>query len=264
MGSAPWSGWGKLLGVRAADPAGGPDWALRLAKTSRGLGCVQLGRLVDGKLGVLGRDNAFANDGRFHERGAQIVGQTDCQQPDAAGHTFIAMSYVGLPDSGDATACAARAHQTDLRPVCPRGSLRTVYYGLLGPHARAVTYLDPTGAVVRQRVGAPEGAYLVVQRTDPKRRNIGYFTPGDMPRDRPAQRGVPRRQRLPHRQRATPWRRALLPAEGLRRAEAPRGHPRRPRRHGPRPRRHPSRAPRTEAQATQGAAADSCTASASP
>ena len=174
-------GSGTLLGVRAADPTGGPDWALRLVKTSRGLACVQLGRLVDGKLGVLGRDNAFANDGKFHERGAQIVEQTDCQQPDAAGHTFIAMRYVGLPDSADATACAARAHQTDLRPVCPDGSLRTAYYGLLGPQARAVTYLGATGGVIRQPVSAPEGAYLVVQRTDPKRRNIGYFTPGVTP-----------------------------------------------------------------------------------
>ena len=174
-------GPGKLLGVRAADPAGGPDWALRIVKTSRGLGCVQLGRLVDGKLGVLGRDGAFGNDGKFHERGAQILQQTDCQQTDAAGHTFIAVSYIGLPDSGDATGCAARAHQTDLRPVCPPESLRTVYYGLLGPQAKAVNYLAADGTVIRQPVTAPEGAYLVVLQTDPKRRNIGYFVPGVTP-----------------------------------------------------------------------------------
>jgi len=174
-------GPGKLMGVRAADPAGGPDWALRMVKTSRGLGCVQLGRLVEGKLGVLGRDGAFANDGKFHERGAQIIQQTDCQQTDGAGQVFIAMSYIGLPDSADATACAARAHQTDQRPVCPAGSLRSVYYGLLGPQATAVTYIAAGGTVVRQTVRGPEGAYLVVQRTDPKRRNIGYFMPGVTP-----------------------------------------------------------------------------------
>jgi hypothetical protein len=174
-------GSGKLLGVRAADPAGGPDWALRMVKTSRGLGCVQLGRLVDGKLGVLGRDGTFGNDGKFHERGAQIIQQTDCQQTDGAGRVFIAMSYIGLPDSGDATGCAARAHKSDPRPVCPDGSLRTIYYGLLGPQATAVTYVGAAGTLVRQPVSAPEGAYLVVLTTDPKRRNIGYFMPGVTP-----------------------------------------------------------------------------------
>jgi hypothetical protein len=174
-------GAGKLLGVRAPDPAGGPDWGVRLVKTSRGLGCVQLGRLVDGKLGVLGRDGAFGNDGKFHERGPQIQPQPDCQQTDTAGRLFIAVTYVGLPDSADATGCAPRANQTALRPVCPPGSLRTVYYGLLGPQGKAVTYRAADATVVRQPVSAPEGAYLVVQRTDPNRRNIGYFTPGVTP-----------------------------------------------------------------------------------
>jgi hypothetical protein len=169
-------GSGTLLGVRGADPAGGPDWALRTVKTSRGLGCIQLGRLVDGKLGVLGRDGAFHDDGRFHERGPQIVQTLDCQQPDGVGHLFIAMTYVGLPESGDATGCAARAYKLNTRPLCPDGSLRTVYYGLLGPQGKAVTYRDARGKVVRQPVSGPEGAYLVVLRTDPKRRDIGYFT----------------------------------------------------------------------------------------
>jgi len=174
-------GSGKLLDVRAADPDGGPDWALRMVKTSRGLGCVQLGRLVDGKLGVLGRDGAFGNDGKFHERGAQILQQTDCQQTDGAGHVFIAMTYQGLPASGDATGCIARANTRLPRPVCPPGSLRTIYYGLLGPQAKALTYRDANDTIVRQRVSRPEGAYLVVLPTDPKRRNIGYYSPGVTP-----------------------------------------------------------------------------------
>jgi hypothetical protein len=174
-------GSGKLLSVRAPDPDGGPDWALRMVKTSRGLGCVQLGRLVDGKLGVIGRDGTFGNDGKFHERGAEIVQQTDCQQADAAGHVFIAMSYIGLPDSANAAGCTPRAHASDPRPPCPDGSLRNVYYGLLGPQARAVTYVGAAGNVVRRPVIAPDGAYLVVLRTDPKRTNVGYFSPGVTP-----------------------------------------------------------------------------------
>jgi hypothetical protein len=35
--------------------------------------------------------------------------------------------------------------------------------------------------VVRQAVSGPDGAYLVVLPTDPRRRNIGYFVPGVTP-----------------------------------------------------------------------------------
>jgi hypothetical protein len=173
-------GSGKLLVARAADPDGGPDWALRMVKTSRGLGCVQLGRVVDGKLGVIGRDGASGNDGKFHERGAEIIQQTDCQQTDGAGNVFIAMTYMGLPASGDATGCAPRSSSRDSRPVCPPGSLRTIYYGLLGPEGKAVTYISRGGSFIRRRVNGPDGAYLVVLRTDPKRRNF-YYSPGVTP-----------------------------------------------------------------------------------
>lgn len=176
------AGSGRLLDVRAADPAGGPDWGLRLVRTSRGLGCVQIGRVLDGQLGVLGRDGAFDDDGRFHERGAEIIQQTDCQQTDRAGNVFIAMSYIGLPESADAAACVARPTRRDEpRPVCPPGSLRNVYYGLLGPEATAVTYMNAAGTIVRRRVHGLEGAYLVVVPTDPRRRNVGYFMPGVTP-----------------------------------------------------------------------------------
>ncbi|HWK26435.1 MAG TPA: hypothetical protein VNS09_07735 [Solirubrobacter sp.] len=174
-------GPGQLLDVRAQDPAGGPPWALRMVKTSRGLGCVQIGRLVDGTLGVLGQDGAFADDGRFHERGAEILQQTDCQQADGAGHVFIALSAVGLPASGDALGCKPRPIDDDHRPLCPPGSLRTIFYGLLGPDAVAVTYRDADGAVVREPVKGPEGAYLVVRGLEPTRRNVGYFVPSATP-----------------------------------------------------------------------------------
>lgn len=175
-------GSGKLLGVRAADPQGGPEWGLRMIRTSRGFGCVQLGRVVDGRLGVLGRDGTFGDDGKFHERGAEILQQTDCQQADGAGHVFIAMTYHGLAASGDATGCVARARDRgrDGRPVCPPGSLRTVFYGLLGPQAKAITYLDAAGAVVRRPVSGPDGAYVVVRPVDPERRNF-YYSPGVTP-----------------------------------------------------------------------------------
>ena len=69
----------RLLSLRVADPAGGPPWGMRLIFTTadrgaggarRGVahwGCVQIGRIVDGELGVLGEDGAFHDDGLFHQ-----------------------------------------------------------------------------------------------------------------------------------------------------------------------------------------------------
>ena len=55
----------RLLPLRVPDPAGGPPWGLRMVTTSRGLACLQLGRVVGDQLGVL-RQGIARNDGRFH------------------------------------------------------------------------------------------------------------------------------------------------------------------------------------------------------
>jgi hypothetical protein len=56
----------KLLKLASADPRGGLAWGMRVFDTTRGVGCAQVGRLLDSHLGVLGQDGAFADDGRFH------------------------------------------------------------------------------------------------------------------------------------------------------------------------------------------------------
>ncbi|RKQ90771.1 hypothetical protein C8N24_0584 [Solirubrobacter pauli] len=171
---------GRLFDLRVADPAGGLPWGLRVVETSRGLGCVQVGRVSEGKLGVLGRDGAFGDDGRFHERGAEVVQQSECQLADGAGHVFIAVGYSGLPASGDSSGCDARGDD-GTRRACPAGSLRDVYYGLLGPEATAITYEDADGQVVREPVQSPEGAYLLVKPTPPGRRRVGQYMVGVSP-----------------------------------------------------------------------------------
>jgi hypothetical protein len=62
-----------LLSVRARDPDGGPAWAFELSferHTPLLAGvpgvCVAIGRIVDGRLGYLGQDGAFGDDGKFH------------------------------------------------------------------------------------------------------------------------------------------------------------------------------------------------------
>ncbi len=174
-----------LTALRVADPAGGPPWGLRTVRTTRELGCVQIGRVVQGRLGVLGQDGAFGDDGRVHEKPASLSSGRDCQPLDAAGHSFLAVSYQGLPASGEPTGCAIRriadAPRRSPLPLCTKANLRILYYGTLGPQARSVTYLDESGRPRTARTSGRDGAYLVVLRPSAKRPAKGYFVPAVSP-----------------------------------------------------------------------------------
>ena len=76
----------RLLSIRAADPAGGPPWGLRVFRTKTNTACVQSGRVVGEKLGVLGQDGVFHNDGRFHELPVAAEG---CGGLDVKGQMFM-------------------------------------------------------------------------------------------------------------------------------------------------------------------------------
>ena len=69
----PQPGKWKLLSLRVADPAGSPPWGMRVVRTTRGLVCVQLGRVQEGVLGELGIDGAFHDDLRFHPVGPGVL-----------------------------------------------------------------------------------------------------------------------------------------------------------------------------------------------
>ena len=188
--SAPWSnveptrGIGvpiasgtRLLDMRAADPGGGPDWGLRLVETTRGLGCLQVGRVVDGRLGVLGQDEAFGNDGRFHELPPAVMEVPNCVALDGAGRTYVAVAARAVPASAMVSACAAKPFQSSRVPVCPAQDERVLRFGLLGPEAVSVTYEDRPGNRITQLTVGPEGAYLIVLRATPSDlRNGGWVT----------------------------------------------------------------------------------------
>jgi hypothetical protein len=182
----PLPGGGRLLGLRVADPDGGPPWGMRTVSTTRGLRCVQIGRIVGGRLGVLGQDGAFGDDGRFHELPADVLTQAHCQQPDHAGHLFIAISFAGLPASAMAGSCRrAAAYPPGMKPppvpVCAAGHERILYFGLLGPRATSITYDDDAGTLATRRVSRPQGGYLVVLRPTPAHPASGGFVPGVTP-----------------------------------------------------------------------------------
>lgn len=195
---APVKGSMKLLGLRVPDPDGGLPWGLRTVKTTRGLACVQVGRVREGELGVLGRDGVFANDGRFHELpDDRLTGDAHCQLADARGHLFIAINFFGMAASGPVPGCTSRRPPAvtakDLGlpsgtkpppplPLCAPRSMRTLQFGLLGPRGTAVTYKDAAGRPVRSAAEPGTGAYLVVRRKPRARRQDGW-TPSVTPRN---------------------------------------------------------------------------------
>lgn len=164
-------GTSKVLAIEAEDPAGGPPWGLRISATSRGLGCLQTGRLVGNRIGVLGIARAFQDDGRFHPFAAASVGAFGgagggCAPLDANGRTFVSFSLVGTNASGQGDSClnARYTRGAPASELCPDAALRDVYGGLLGPAAESVTYTLPGGGSRTVKTVGPYGAYLIVLR----------------------------------------------------------------------------------------------------
>ena len=173
---------GGLLGIAAPDPAGGPPWTMRVYKTSRGLGCVQVGRLVGGRIGVLGQDGAFNDDGRFHPLPVQASqAEGDCVLLDGHGHAFLGVGNYGVPASGLPRQChLLRSRAASER--CGRSDPRDIFYGLLGPRARTVTYVSGGHRRTVPTVGS-EGAYLIVARAPAwlTARGVGAGASGALP-----------------------------------------------------------------------------------
>ncbi len=172
----------RMLPITTPDPAGGPEWGMRVLSTTRGLGCVQIGRVVDGKLGALGQDAAFGDDSRFHELPVNtLFDPGSCTALDANHRLFTNVTAGDQPASAwrgepGANSCVPATSTPFLRShftTCPQADERNLYYGLLGPYAKSVTYtLD--GQTRTQPTAGPEGAYLIVTRA-PNAQQPGYL-----------------------------------------------------------------------------------------
>ncbi len=167
-----------LLPMRVADPEAGPPWGMRVIRTTRGLLCLQAGRVVDGQLGALGSGYAFHADGRFHPFLADDAIATDtCPAVGASGTAFLPGPAVivpanGLPLAGENVAQSDQVHcdlpgQENWGVRCPQSELRQVAVGLLGPHARSIEVANPDGSSFTIHPYGPEGAYLIVLPAQP-------------------------------------------------------------------------------------------------
>ncbi|HWK29158.1 MAG TPA: hypothetical protein VNS09_21530 [Solirubrobacter sp.] len=158
----------RLLPLRVPDPDGGPPWGLRIVTTTRGMVCLQAGRVVGDQLGVLGQDGLEGDDGRFHPLPPISDSWLACQLPDGSGQTFAAVdrSSYASGEAGRDRDCSTPGEKRSGRPKCPVADRRQLAYGLLGPQAASVTFAG--GA--KQELTAPEGAYLFVRA----RRNPHY------------------------------------------------------------------------------------------
>ncbi len=188
-------GRAKLLALRVVDPDGGPPWGMSTVTTTRGFACIQVGRVVDGRLGVLGQDGAFGDDGRFHELPGDVLTLAHCLQPDAAGHLFIGVTGRSVPASALDRGCAVAqppplpkafadrlgSHRAPTLPTCAAADVRILDFGLLGPRATSVTYENDDATVVKTHVDRPEGAYLIVRRPSARRPVTLGFSVGTSP-----------------------------------------------------------------------------------
>jgi len=189
----------RMLAVSTPDPAGGAPWGMREFTTSRGLGCVEVARVVDGKLVAVGQDDAFGNDGRYHELSVASGGAGFgdwCSALDRYHRLYINDMWGEQPASAWQSRCYAPGSPAGghtwseldghvrREPECPLKDERNLYFGLLGPDAKSVTYvLD--GQHHTLATSGPEGAYLIVTHATAGQLLKGVGTGGIVPVDGP-------------------------------------------------------------------------------
>jgi hypothetical protein len=199
----PLPGQSALLPLRVPDPYGGLPWGMRVVRTTRGLVCVQIGRVQNDQLGELGIDGAYGNDGRFHPVGpgvlpAYVGGASGGGVTSERGSCVLADGVV--TGNGEAWGSAVAAEFTGVsenaafapnRKPGSQQARRDIAYGILGPHAVSVSYREGN-AINTQQVAPGIGAYMIVQRATSGSTGQGQGeAPGtDTPGEGPGTSGV--------------------------------------------------------------------------
>ena len=158
------------VAANAPDPGGGLPWGLRLIQKRPLAACLEIGRVRDDRIGALGQDGSYGNDGRFHP--IPVTQNFPCDRTDASGNLFVDVFEQKVVASatfgGHGPGCIASpppARGLRHRPLprvatCPPRDLRNIAYGVLGPDAVSITYTN--GGRQRTVPTGPDGAYIVV------------------------------------------------------------------------------------------------------
>jgi len=133
---------------------------MRIIHSTRGLVCVQIGRVNDGQLGQLGVDGAFHDDGRFHPLPTDAL-------PDVLANAggWMAGNCASPGDiyAGDSVGLQLSAATSPRQGSGVPADRREISFGLLGVHAVSIAYREGSQTHTQQ-VLQGLGAYLIVQR----------------------------------------------------------------------------------------------------
>jgi hypothetical protein len=150
----------RLLPISFPDPEGGLPWGVRSFRTTRGLTCLQIGRLYHGAVGALvdGRFRPFSlslpswptrqessQPGPMTIGGCRLPGETSAIE----ASNIPASGYVLSPGSGKRAATPKAAQ------------VRWMAFGVLGPSARSASY-EFEGHLHTVDVAPGSGAFLIV------------------------------------------------------------------------------------------------------
>jgi hypothetical protein len=164
LGLARLPGTLRIVPTTAPDPDGGPPWALRSFRTENET-CFQVGRLVEGKLAVIGINGAFGNDNRYHVLKADPIGCAGLKPGQLAFGSGGTFDSSGLIDEQPCLPAFANL-------ACDREQLRTVLIGGSGPHLVEATLRMNGREVVQTITDRANGTYLFVLRGPP----VGHST----------------------------------------------------------------------------------------
>jgi hypothetical protein len=165
-----------LAPLRVRDPAGGLPWGVRIYTPRRSgpaahspLSCVQIGRVLNGRLGVIGEDGAFDNDGLFHVLPVEPLAKCVRAAWFASfpGYTpasaFTGHGSCAAPPPGAADPTTKRtARAAGGSRACAIADLRLVVYGVARPHATIVRLASTSGVRNERLVAGDHGAFIFV------------------------------------------------------------------------------------------------------